>query len=216
MPPRTDRRVQGAWRRHFNRPARAGTITARSRSIQHGGDALVHERNRRWLVRRTAADLQQRQGHPGDRTLKEITAVRPAGFATAANDDARGLAAGSRGHGARSGLTPGGRDGRYQAVTCESARWTGSRDRTAHTVLSGDGYALSAFSKQDPSLLFRIIATSSNEANMRGAAADDLPPRKSVLNDPELAKRFRYYPAALAALKTATPFPFLPEWNEVE
>ncbi|MEJ0016954.1 MAG: hypothetical protein WDN25_10360 [Acetobacteraceae bacterium] len=54
--------------------------------------------------------------------------------------------------------------------------------------IAGDGYAISAFSKQDPDTLFRIIATSSNQANMRGAASLIIPPRKSLLDDPDLAK----------------------------
>ncbi len=49
---------------------------------------------------------------------------------------------------------------------------------------------------------------------MREAAALMVPPRQSVLTDPELGRRNRHYPAVLASLKTATPTPKLPEWYE--
>lgn len=84
-----------------------------------------------------------------------------------------------------------------------------------HQRIAADGYALSAFSKQDPETLFKIIATSSNEANMREAASMILPPRKSLLNDPELQKANRHYPAALASLEVGEAFPRLPEFYEV-
>ena len=73
-----------------------------------------------------------------------------------------------------------------------------------HARNSGDGYAISAFSKQDPDTLFRIIATSSNQANMRGAASLIIPPRTSLLNDAELRQANRFYPAALASVRHRT------------
>ena len=84
-----------------------------------------------------------------------------------------------------------------------------------HARNSGDGYAISAFSKQDPDTLFRIIATSSNQANMRGAASLIIPPRTSLLNDAELRQANRFYPAALASYDTGLPAPALPEFYAV-
>ena len=84
-----------------------------------------------------------------------------------------------------------------------------------HQRVAADGYAISAFSSRDADTLFRIIATSSNEANMREAAAMILPPRKSVLNDPQLQAANRHYPAALASLEIGQSFPRLPEFYEV-
>ena len=84
-----------------------------------------------------------------------------------------------------------------------------------HARNSGDGYAISAFSKQDPDTLFRIIATSSNQVNMRGAASLIIPPRTSLLNDAELRQANRFYPAALASYDTGLPAPALPEFYAV-
>lgn len=81
--------------------------------------------------------------------------------------------------------------------------------------LSGDGYGISAFTKHDPDTLFRIIATATNQANSREGAALSVPPRGSILNDPELQAKHRFYPAASAAMKTNLPFPQIPEFYAV-
>jgi ABC-type glycerol-3-phosphate transport system substrate-binding protein len=84
-----------------------------------------------------------------------------------------------------------------------------------HGRISGDGYAISAFSKQDPDVLFRIIATSASQASMRGAASLLIPPRKLLLDDPELRQANRFYPAALASYESGQPAPSLPEFYAV-
>ena len=84
-----------------------------------------------------------------------------------------------------------------------------------HARISGDGYAISAFSKQDTDTLFRIIATSASQASIRGAASLLIPPRKSLLDDAELRKANRFYPAALASYDSGTPAPALPEFYAV-
>ena len=84
-----------------------------------------------------------------------------------------------------------------------------------HARNSSDGYAISAFSKQDPDLLFRIIATSASQANMRGAASLLIPPRRSLLDDTELKQANRFYPAALASYEVGLAAPALPEFYAV-
>jgi multiple sugar transport system substrate-binding protein len=84
-----------------------------------------------------------------------------------------------------------------------------------HARIAGDGYAISAFSKQDPDTLFRIIATSAGQASMRGAASLLIPPRKSLIDDPELKQANRFYPAALESYATGAPAPSLPEFYAV-
>lgn len=81
--------------------------------------------------------------------------------------------------------------------------------------LSGDGYGISSFTKHDPEMLFRIIATATNQANSREGAALSVPPRASILNDPELQQRHRFYPAASKAMETNLPFPQIPEFYAV-
>ncbi len=81
--------------------------------------------------------------------------------------------------------------------------------------LSGDGYGISSFTKHDPEMLFRIIASATNQANSREGAALSVPPRASILNDPELQQKHRFYPAASAAMETNLPFPAIPEFYAV-
>ena len=81
---------------------------------------------------------------------------------------------------------------------------------------SADGYSLSAFSKQDPDTLFRIVATATNDAAMREASGLTVPTRTSILEDPEMQKKNRYLPGGRGPRsKTALPFPQLPEFYAV-
>ena len=73
----------------------------------------------------------------------------------------------------------------------------------------------SAFSKQDPDTLFRIIATSSNQANMRGAASLIIPPRKSLLDDAELRQGQSLLSRRARIVRHRTPAPALPEFYAV-
>jgi multiple sugar transport system substrate-binding protein len=84
-----------------------------------------------------------------------------------------------------------------------------------HQTVGGDGYCLSAFSQQDPDLLFRILATATSKQNLRGAAGLMVPTRTSVLEDPELKQKYRFVPAALPAMAVGTPAPKLPEFYSV-
>jgi ABC-type glycerol-3-phosphate transport system substrate-binding protein len=77
-----------------------------------------------------------------------------------------------------------------------------------------DIYCISRFSAKDKDVLFRIVATALREENQRGAAALAMPTRQAVVKDPELAKKYRWYPAVSEALKIARPMPSLPEFSE--
>jgi ABC-type glycerol-3-phosphate transport system substrate-binding protein len=81
--------------------------------------------------------------------------------------------------------------------------------------LSSDGYAISAFSRQDPETLFRIIAHSASEPVMRGAASLVIPPRRSLVADPALAGSSRSWRAAIASLGQSVPFPALADFYAV-
>ena len=83
------------------------------------------------------------------------------------------------------------------------------------TKLALDGYAISRFSKKDKDTLFRIMAIASDEAHMRQAADVSAPVRNAVLSDPELTRKYRFYPGLLATLKVARPLPPLPEFPQV-
>jgi ABC-type glycerol-3-phosphate transport system substrate-binding protein len=84
-----------------------------------------------------------------------------------------------------------------------------------HQTVGGDGYCISAFSKQDPDVLFRILATATNQKNLRPAAGMMVPTRTSLLEDADLRQKYRFFPAALAAMKVGQTYPKLPEFYSV-
>ncbi len=81
-------------------------------------------------------------------------------------------------------------------------------------AMISDMYAISRFSAKNKEKLFIAIATALNEANQRGAAALATPPRSAVLNDPELVKKYRWYPAVAQCLSAGLAMPQLPEFSE--
>jgi ABC-type glycerol-3-phosphate transport system substrate-binding protein len=205
-----------ALAKEMNSPARAGTF-----SCQKPVDASLNETH--WYMN-TIGDgwfdegwrpiFNNAKGVEAIERLKAITAYAQRGFTSAANDECmlamqQDLAV----MGLQWATRAAAMDDPTKSRVVGKVDWAEAPD--GHARLSGDGYAISAFSRQDPDTLFRIIATSSSEASMRGAAALMVPPRKAVLNDPEFAQRFRHYPAVLASLPSAVPFPALPEFYEV-
>jgi multiple sugar transport system substrate-binding protein len=64
---------------------------------------------------------------------------------------------------------------------------------------------------------FDLIKFATSKENMRKATEIGAPPtRKSIFEDPELAKKYYWYPAHEKALGNATWRPRTPEWNKVE
>jgi ABC-type glycerol-3-phosphate transport system substrate-binding protein len=83
-----------------------------------------------------------------------------------------------------------------------------------HTRISISGYGISKFSAVDKDKLFQILAIGSSAESQAEAAALSMPLRRSVLNDPELAKQYRHFQPALAAIEVAEPLPGFPEFIE--
>lgn len=77
-----------------------------------------------------------------------------------------------------------------------------------------DMYTISRFSGKNKEKLFIALATALNEANQRGGAALATPSRSAVLTDPELVKKFRWYPAVAQCLAVGMSMPQLPEFSE--
>ena len=92
-------------------------------------------------------------------------------------------------------------------------KWTVMPDGGKQVMIS-DMYCVSRFSGKDKDTMFRVLAAALREENQRGSAALATPPRKAVLGDPEMQKRFRWYPAVADCLAVAKPLPPLPEFSE--
>jgi multiple sugar transport system substrate-binding protein len=147
-------------------------------------------------------------------TLKSVAQYAPAGFTSHANDESsinlqQGLA--------MMGL---------QWITRAASMDDPAKSRVVGKIswapppgggqrIANDGFVISRFSSQDKDTLFKMIATATNRENMRAISSRIVPPRKSLLNDPELQKKYRYYPAAVKSLEMGKPYPPLPEFMEV-
>lgn len=200
----------------FNSPARAGAI-----SCLKPTDAAMNEAHwymntigQGWFDANWKPIFNNEAGVRAIEALKESTRAAQRGFVTAANDEctialqqdaaAMGMQWATR---ARSVDDP------KQSRAAGKFEWAPMPQ--GHARVLADGYAISAFSKQDPDRLFRIIATATREANMREAAGMLVPPRKTLLNDPDLRAKNRFYGAAAQAIESGTPFPALPEFYAV-
>ena len=200
----------------LNSPLRSGTI-----SCLKPVDAGLNEAH--WYMNTIGAGWFDDQWHPvfnGPRgvqaieAMKEITQYAQQGFTAAANDECTiALQQDVAVMGLQWATRARAMDDPAKSRVVGKIDWEPPPD--GHARSSSDGYAISAFSKQDPDTLFRIIATSADQANMRGAAPMMVPPRASLLNDAALKAANRHYPAALAAIPTALPFPALPEFYAV-
>jgi multiple sugar transport system substrate-binding protein len=200
----------------FNSPMRAGSV-----NCLKPVDAAINETH--WYMNAIGDGWFDKDWHPifnnakgiqAVEMMKEIARYSQQGYTAAANDECMIAYQQDTGIMGLQWAT------RAKAMDDPAkSRVVGKIDWVAppqgHARIAGDGYAISAFSKQDPETLFRIIATSSSQANMRGAASLIIPPRKSLIDDADLAKANRFYPAALASYETGTPAPSLPEFYAV-
>ncbi|MCB9943906.1 MAG: extracellular solute-binding protein [Geminicoccaceae bacterium] len=214
--PPTSFEEYGALAAELNSPLRAGTI-----SCLKPVDAALNEMHwylnglgGQWFDGDMRPVFNNEAGVAAFTRLKEITANAQRGFTSAANDECTiALQQDTAYMGMQWASRAAAMDDPTKSNVVGKIDWVAPPD--GHQRIAADGYAISAFSSQDPDTLFRIIATSSDEANMREAASMILPPRRSVLNDPELQKINRHYPASLASLEIGEAFPRLPEFYEV-
>jgi ABC-type glycerol-3-phosphate transport system substrate-binding protein len=200
----------------FNTPMRAGTI-----SCLKPVDAASNEAH--WYLNALGDGWFDPAWHPTFNTdksvaaiemLKEVTKYAQQGFTAAANDECMiALQQDTAAMGLQWATRAKAMDDPTKSRVVNEIEWIAPPQ--GHARISGDGYAISAFSRQDPDTLFRIVATSAGQASMREAASLLIPPRTSILDDPEMAKANRFYPAALKSYETGTRAPALPEFNPI-
>ncbi len=78
------------------------------------------------------------------------------------------------------------------------------------------GYAISAFSKNDPDLIFQTIARATDSETQKRGAVAGMPVRLSAIT-PELLKERPDYDATIQALKSGARMrPTFPEFNEIQ
>jgi ABC-type glycerol-3-phosphate transport system substrate-binding protein len=197
----------------FNSPMRAGTI-----SCQRPVDASLNETS--WYIDALGDGWFDESWHPlfndpkgvaAIEMLKEITRYAQQGFTNAANDECMiALQQDTAAMGLQWATRAMSMDDPSKSQVVGKIDW--SVPPQGHTPFGSDGYAISAFTKQDPDLLFRILATATSKQNLRGAAGMMVPTRTSLLQDAELQKQYRFYPAAKACIAAGQPGPKLPEF----
>lgn len=90
-----------------------------------------------------------------------------------------------------------------------------TRGGKSHPRLAVGCYSISAFTKNDPELVFQVIAKTLNKANMRESAGLATPTRMSVTRDPEVTRKFRFIKAASDNIQAgARLIPSNPEFSE--
>ena len=214
-PPKTIAEYQ-SLAKSLNSPARAGTINCLKPVDATMNEAhwYINALGAAWFDDKWKPIFNNPKGVEAISALKDTTKFAQRGFASAANDECSiALQQDAAAMGLQWATRAGSMDDPKQSRVVGKIDWVAPPQ--GHGRFSSDGYAISAFSKQDPDLLFRIIATATSEANMREGASLTVPTRKSILNDPAMQQKNRYYPAASAALETALPFPPLPEFYAV-
>lgn len=158
--------------------------------------------------------FNQKPGVEAIDLMKEMTNYAARGFTSAANDEStinlqQGLAA----MGLQWFTRAAAMDDPKKSRVVGKIDWVappGGGQRIAN-----DGYAISKFSSGDKEEIFRMIATAASRESMRKGAELSMPPRLSVLDDPTLAQKFRWYPAARASLEIGRPFPSIPDFLDV-
>ena len=85
----------------------------------------------------------------------------------------------------------------------------------SHARLAVGCYSISAFTKNDPDLVFQVIGKTLSKANMRESAGLATPTRLSVTRDPEVMQKFRFIRAAADNVQAgARLVPSNPEFSE--
>jgi ABC-type glycerol-3-phosphate transport system substrate-binding protein len=85
----------------------------------------------------------------------------------------------------------------------------------SHARLSVGCYSISAFTKNDPGLVFQVVAKTLSKANMRESAGLATPTRLSASRDPEVTQKFRFIKAAADNVQAgARLVPGNPEFSE--
>jgi multiple sugar transport system substrate-binding protein len=212
QPPKTmDEFVELA--KFFNSPMRAGTA-----SCLKGLDGTLNEAHwylhsigDGWFDKQWKPIFNNEKGVKAIETMKEVGRYAQKGFTASGNDECMiTLQQDAATMALQWATRAGAMDDPKKSRVIGNIDWVVAPGGGGK--ITSDGYSISAFSKQDPETLFRILATSSSSDSMRGAASMSVTPRRSLLDDPDLRAKNRYYPAALAAVEVAVPNPALPEF----
>jgi ABC-type glycerol-3-phosphate transport system substrate-binding protein len=146
--------------------------------------------------------------------MKEMSAFAQRGFATSGSDEAalalqQGFAAMGNHYLTRASSMDDPKKSRFVGKIGTEVAAAGNQR------ISLTGYAISAFSKQDPDVMFRAIMEAAKKDSMRGNVKNNVPTRLSLLADEALVKEFPYLVAAAGAAKVGKLLPHMPYFFSV-
>lgn len=201
--------------KEFNTPMRAGTVNClRDDSALGEAHWYLSAIGDGWFDENFEPVFNSDAGIAAISKLKEVTQYAQSGFLNAHNDECM-IAL-------QQDVATMGLSWTTRAMAMDDPTKSAVVDRmgfapppSGHGRLALDGYAISAYSSHDPEVLFRMICTAASQQSMRGATSYTMVPRVSILSDPAVQAEFRHYPAGMAALETAVPFPAMPEFYSV-
>ncbi len=133
--------------------------------------------------------------------LKEMSEYAPRGFTAHANDEStinlqQGLAA----MGLQWFTRAASMDDPAKSRVVDQIDWVAPPGGGAR--LANDGFAISAFSSRNKEEMFKMMAEAASVESMTKGAEFSMPPRRSVLANEELARKYRWYPPHALRWKT--------------
>lgn len=199
----------------LNSPRRAGTVLPLK--LVEGVNTAHWYMNgvgNGWLNAQRKPIFNDAAGVKAIETLKQMAKFAPPGFSAHGNDETTlSLAQDLAAMGGQWVTRAGTMDDPRKSSVVGKIEWTTPPGGGQPIVFNG--FAMSRFSKADRDLMFRLAATTTDGAGMREAAATIIPVRTSVLKDPELMQRFRYYAAIPGALRSGKRMPDVPEFGDI-
>lgn len=146
--------------------------------------------------------------------LKEMSNYAPRGFTAHANDESTiNLQQGIAAMGLQWFTRAAAMDDPEKSRVVGKIEWVAAPDGGAR--IANDGFAISKFSSKDKDKIFKMLAEAASQESMTKGAELAMPPRLSVLGSEELAKKYRWYPAARNALESGKAFPSSPDFLDV-
>lgn len=200
----------------FNTRARAGTVMSMKRV-----DAALNESHYYmnafadgWFDRNWRPVFNNDRGVAAIERMRSLARFAPPDYLSHANDEAsitfqQGLAVMGLQWFSRAASM----DDPAHSRVVNQIQWASPPNGGQRIVV--DGYSIAKFTRKSKETIFRVLATALNEANQREVASVAIPSRGRLLADAQLQARYRYYPAALQALRVGKPYPALPEFPQV-
>jgi multiple sugar transport system substrate-binding protein len=146
--------------------------------------------------------------------MKEMSTYAQRGFSTSGSDEAalalqQGFAAMGNHYLTRAGAMIDPKKSRFvDKIGFAVAAQGGQR-------ISLTGFGISAFSKQDPEVMFRAIMEAAKKESMKGNVQNNVPTRISLFEDEELATKYPYLVTARGAAKVGKSMPRMPYFFSV-